>query len=325
MELMSKKINALEVGDRVDCFFMIKRVDLKTTNSNDKKYLDFIFGDKTGEISAKLWDVTAEREDLFSAGDLVKVRGTVTSYMNTPQFKVERIRHIEGSDGVNAEDFVVTAPLESDVMMKELGTFVEKIENRHMKAIVLRILEEKGKALLYYPAAKRNHHAIKGGLLYHVLTMLRLAQGIVAIYPQVEEGLLYAGIILHDLEKIGEMDSNALGIVSEYTVEGTLLGHITMGVRNVERVAHEVGAPREVATLLEHMILAHHSEPEYGSPVRPMFLEAELLHHIDMIDARIYDFTLTARELAPGTFSDPIWSLDRRRIYRPNLESMDEK
>ncbi len=319
MELETKKISHLQVGDRVDCFLIIKRVDLKTTNSKDKKYLDFIFGDKTGEISAKLWEVSLDMEDMFNPGDLVKVRGTVTSYMNNNQFKVDRIRLASGDDDVRAEDFVETAPMDNTVMHQEILNYLNKIEDADFHQVVKAALEEKEEEIMYYPAAKRNHHAVRSGLLYHVLTMLKLGESISKIYPQVNTDLLYSGIILHDLEKINEMDASDLGIVKEYTVEGNLLGHITMGVKNLEKICDKLSIPSEKRMLLQHMILSHHFEPEYGSPVKPLFLEAELLHHIDMIDARIYDFTNVTKDQEKGTFSESIFSLDRRRIYKPNL------
>lgn len=319
MELETKKISHLEVGDRVDCFLIIKRVDLKTTNSKDKKYLDFIFGDKTGEISAKLWEVPLAMEDMFTAGDLIKVRGTVTSYMNNNQFKVDRIRLAGAEDDVMAEDFVETAPLENTEMLSEILGYLHQIKDEDILQVVKTALEEKQVEIMYYPAAKRNHHAVRSGLLYHVMTMLKLGENIAKIYAQVNTDLLYAGIILHDLEKINEMDSSELGIVREYTVEGNLLGHITMGVKNLEKICDKLDTPNEKRMLLQHMILSHHFEPEYGSPVKPLFLEAELLHHIDMIDARIYDFTNVTKDQEKGTFSESIFSLDRRRLYKPNL------
>lgn len=319
MELASKKICDLLVGDRVDCFFIVKRVDLKTTNSKDKKYLDFIFGDKTGEISAKLWEVPLEMEDMFRESDLVKVRGTVTSYMNSNQFKVDRIRLAVDEDGANPEDFVESAPLDHHFMFQEIQKYIASISDVDLRNVVREAVDEKKDKIMYYPAAKRNHHAIRSGLLYHVLTMLKLGEGISKIYGSVNTDLLYAGIILHDLEKMNEMDSSVLGIVSEYTIEGNLLGHISLGVKNVDRICDRLGTPDEKRMLLQHMILSHHYEPEYGSPVKPMFLEAELLHHIDMIDARVYDFNQAVRDVEPGSFSEMIFSLDRRRIYHPKL------
>ncbi|MBP9920473.1 3'-5' exoribonuclease YhaM family protein [Proteiniclasticum ruminis] len=319
MEFSSKKIRDLAVGDRVDCYFIIKRVDLKTTNSNDKKYLDFIFGDKTGEISGKLWEVPQDVETYFTEGDLVKVRGTVTSYMNNNQFKVDRIRKASDEDGVIPEDFVESAPLKNTDMLRDIEGYLQRIEDQDIHQVVRMALEEKKEKLMFYPAAKRNHHAIRSGLLYHVLTMLKLGDQISKVYPAVNTDLLFAGIILHDLEKINEMDSSELGIVKEYTLEGNLLGHISLGVKNVDRICDRLNTPEEKRMLLQHMILSHHYEPEYGSPVKPMFLEAELLHHIDMIDARVFDFTLAVRDLEPGAISESIFSLDRRRIYKPTF------
>ncbi|HSP47964.1 MAG TPA: OB-fold nucleic acid binding domain-containing protein [Clostridiaceae bacterium] len=324
MELQNKKIRDFAAGDRLDGFFILKKADLKTTNSNDKKYLDFIFGDITGEISAKLWDVSEAMEDMFRVGMLVKVRGTVTSYQNTLQFKVDRIRVSEAQDNVEARDFVVSAPLEPEFMFAEIRKYAAAMKNTHIRGITLQIMDENKEKLMYYPAAKRNHHSIRSGLLYHVLTMLRLGERIAATYEAINTDILYAGIILHDMEKLNEMDASELGIVSEYTVEGTLLGHITQGIMNIERVSRELGTPKEIRLILEHMILSHHYEPEYGSPVKPMILEAEILHHIDMIDARVFDITNAVKDLAPGEFSESIFSLERRRMYKPDLDGADK-
>ena len=243
----------------------------------------------------------------------------MTSYMNNNQFKVDRIRLAEEDDDVRAEDFVESAPMENTDMLRQILDYLEQIKDKDIYQVVKVALEEKQDEIMYYPAAKSNHHAIRSGLLFHVLTMLKLGENISKVYPQVNTDLLYAGIILHDLEKINEMDASELGIVKEYTVEGNLLGHITMGIKNLEKICDKLGTPDEKKMLLQHMLLSHHYEAEYGSPKKPLFLEAELLHYIDMIDARVYDFTNVTKDLEKGTFSESIFSLDRRRIYKPNL------
>lgn len=312
-------INTYKTGQRVDDYLIIRKVDLKTTNASGKKYLDFILGDATGDIVAKLWEVPENIENVFSPNMVVKVRGTVTMYQNSPQFKIELIREAQ-DDEVDSESLVVSAPLSSDSMYDEIySNYILTLKNKDIKAIVSQIFNENMEELKYYPAAKRNHHSVRGGLLYHVLTMLRLGEKISEIYKNLNKDLLFAGIILHDMMKIKEMSSSKLGIVDEYTVEGTLLGHITQGVKNISRVAKEVGADPEIEMLLEHMVLSHHYEPEFGSPVRPMFKEAEILHYIDIIDARMYDFTNIENRLDKGTFSDFIMTLDRRRVYKPNF------
>lgn len=321
MELLIRKVNEYTIGDRVDSYLIIKRVDLKTTNQAGRKYLDFILGDATGEIVAKMWEVPQDMEGFFEPNMAVRVRGTVTNFNNQPQFKVDRIRLITEEDQVDPSSLVITAPLDPDFMYGEILTrYIETLENLDMKLIVERLFRENEEKLLYYPAAKRNHHAIRSGLLYHVLTMLRLSDAILTVYPNLNRDLIVSGIILHDMSKLEEMDSTDLGIVREYTVPGSLLGHITLGVQNIGRAGREMGASEEVVMLLQHMVLSHHYEPEYGSPVKPMFPEAEMLHFIDLIDSRMYDMKNIQDKLEPGTLSDFIPVLDRRKVYKPDLD-----
>ncbi|MBG0765172.1 MAG: HD domain-containing protein [Tissierellales bacterium] len=175
----------------------------------------------------------------------------------------------------------------------------------------------------FYPAAKSNHHSIKGGLLYHLVRMLRLGEKISQIYENVNTDLIYAGILLHDICKTEEMDSNEMGIVSDYTRDGKLLGHITMGVIEVEKAADKHNINDEVKVVLQHMILSHHYFPEFGSPKKPMILEAELLHYIDIIDARVYDFQDGLKNVENGEFSDRIWTLDNISIYNREFDKKD--
>jgi len=314
-----KKISELENNERIDGFYLVKSVELKTS-SNNKKYLDFTLGDKTGEINAKLWEVADGDEQNYTNNVLIKVRGTVSSWQNSLQLKLERLREALPSDGVNIEDFVPVAPLDPSFMYAEIFKYVENMHNNDIKNIISIILEEKKEKLMHYPAAKKNHHAIKSGLLYHVLTMIRAGEKLCEIYTFINKDLLFGGIILHDLSKLEEMEASILGIVSEYTIEGQLLGHITQGIKKVELVAESIGADKEITMMLQHMILSHHYEPEYGSPVKPMFPEAELLHHLDIIDARMYDMKRVTSETENGAFSEKIFSLEGRRIYKPSKD-----
>jgi 3'-5' exoribonuclease len=310
-------INQFEIGKKVEGFFLVKSADFKTTNSNNKKYLDFILGDKTGEINAKLWEVTPEDEKKYAANMIVKVRGTALSWQNSLQLKIEKIRPSTSEDNLDINEFVPTAPYEADDMYETILNYVYNMKNEHIKNIVLEILQENEEKIMYYPAAKKNHHAIRSGLLYHVSTMLKAGEKLCEIYTSLNKDLLYSGVILHDMAKLQEMDASELGIVSEYSIEGQLLGHITQGIKNVEIVGQRVGADKEIIMLIQHMILSHHYEPEYGSPVKPMLPEAEILHYLDIIDARMFDMTKASKETKGGEFSDRIWSLENRRIYKP--------
>lgn len=314
-----KKINEFQAGEKIDGFFLVKSVELKTS-SNGKKYMDFTLGDKTGEINSKLWELEEGDEEKYSANMLIKVRGAVSMWMNSLQLKIERLRETVPSDEVKIDDFVPVAPLEPEYMYDEIFKFIDNMKNDDIKNIVSIIIKEKQDKLMHYPAAKKNHHAVKSGLLYHILTMLRAGEKLCEIYTFINKDLLYAGVLLHDMSKLEEMDASELGIVSDYTIEGQLLGHITQGIKKVELVAEKVGANREIVMLLQHMILSHHYEPEFGSPVRPMFPEAELLHHLDIIDARMYDMKRVAGETAKGNFSERVYSLENRKIYKPEID-----
>jgi 3'-5' exoribonuclease len=313
-----KKINEIQTGEKIEGFFLIKSIDLKTS-SNNKKYLDLNLCDKTGEMNAKLWEYEEGDETKFSSSSLVKVRGSVSLWNNTLQLKIEKIRETNNQDNVNVEDFVPVAPLQADFMYDEILKYANNMTNISIKNIVISILQEKESKLMHYPAAKKNHHAIKSGLLFHVLTMLHAGEKLCEIYSFLNRDLLYAGIMLHDIAKLEEMEANELGIVSEYTVEGQLLGHITQGIKKIELVAEAVGADKESTMLLQHMILSHHYEPEYGSPIKPMFPEAELLHHLDIIDARMYDMERVTGGVEAGSFSEKVYSLDNRKIYKPSI------
>ncbi|WP_139902053.1 3'-5' exoribonuclease YhaM family protein [Clostridium thermarum] len=313
-------INEFEAGKRIEGFYLIRSVDCKTTNSNNKKYMDFTLWDKTGEINAKLWEVAEGEESKYSANTVIKVRGTVLAWQGSLQLKIEKIRTTTPEDKLDVSEFVPTAPYPAEEMYAVIKGYVDSIKNSDIRMIVDIILEEYKDKIMYYPAAKKNHHSIRSGLLYHVSTMLRAGEKLCEIYTSLNKDLLYAGVILHDLAKMEEMDSSELGIVSDYTIEGTLLGHIIQGIKNVEVVGQRLGADKEVIMLLQHMILSHHYEPEYGSPVKPMLPEAEILHYLDIIDARMFDMTRVTKEISGGTFSERLWSLENRRIYKPMLE-----
>ena len=160
------------------------------------------------------------------------------------------------------------------------------------------------------------HHAERSGLLHHMTTMLKAAQAIMGVYPQLNPSLLVAGVIIHDLAKIDEMDADVLGLVSDYSLDGKLLGHIVRGVVNIQLAAQKTGANPGKALLLQHMVLSHHGIPDYGSPMAPKFPEAEVLHTLDTLDARLYEMDEAISRAVPGGFSEKVWGLDNRQLYR---------
>jgi 3'-5' exoribonuclease len=312
-----KKISEIKKGDRVESFFVIKSVDIKVTNnSNTNKYLDFNLGDATGDINAKLWESNEELEKILKPNILVKIKGTVNEWRGKLQLKIEAIRLAEEKDEVKISDYVAVAPFSPEKMYDDILNYLSKINNSDIQNIVTNILEDNEEKLMHYPAAKSNHHAIRSGLLYHTTTMLKAGEKLSEIYTFLNTDLLYAGIILHDIGKIYEMDASELGIVSKYTVEGQLIGHIVQGIKMIETASLEVKASKEVSMLLQHMVLSHHYEAEYGSPKKPMIPEAEMLHHLDIMDARMYDMNKALGDTEEGKFSDRIFSLDNISVYK---------
>jgi 3'-5' exoribonuclease len=192
---------------------------------------------------------------------------------------------------------------------------VDEMADAGLQKLVRARLDECGDALKYYPAASKLHHAERSGLLHHTSTMLRMAEHVCQIYPQLDADLLAAGVILHDLCKIDEMASDEIGMVSDYTAQGMLIGHLVQGVAELDRCGRKLKVQPELLMMLEHMILSHHDLPEYGSPKPPMFPEAEVLHVLDLLDARMFEMQRELKNAPPGGFTERIWSLERK-LYR---------
>lgn len=147
-----------------------------------------------------------------------------------------------------------------------------------------------------------------------------MAERACEVYTELDSELVMAGVILHDMEKINEIESDELGISSGYSFEGKLLGHLVQGVKTIDRLARELDIPYEKTVMLEHMLLSHHYEPEFGSPKRPMFPEAEMLHYLDVLDAKMFDMQEALEKTEPGHFSERVWTLDNRTVYKPSGE-----
>lgn len=319
-----KKIAEFNINERIEGYYLIKEVEVRTA-SNGNNFLDIKLSDKTGDINAKLWDCKEDDILRYKKDSIVKIRGDISEWQGKKQLRIALIRLAKDTDNIRLEDYVQTAPYESDYMYKQLITYIDKIENQDISRLVTEIVNMYKDKLLFYPAAKQNHHAIRSGLLFHILRMLMTAERLTEVYTNLNKDILYAGIILHDIAKIEEMDANQLGIVSDYTVEGQLLGHIIQGIKIIDNVATKLGVNREVSVLLQHMILSHHYEPEFGSPKKPMIPEGELLHFIDLIDARMYDMEKALSSIETNEFTDKIWILDNRKLYKSNLYGSSSK
>ncbi len=295
-------------------FCLIKSVEKKLT-AKGVPYLDLILADNSGEISAKLWDYKETPSNQYNKSDFVKVRGTYVPFNDTMQFRVERIRQVLPEDNVLIEDYVPSACLTGDVMLAEVEKIVEAFEDDELKKLVSAVIEEYREKILYWPAAKNLHHAVRSGLLMHTLSILRLAESVCKIYKFVNYDLLCSGAILHDIAKIDEIDVSSTGIASEYTIKGNLLGHLVMGAINIDRIGRGLGISDATLTLVEHMLISHHGTPEFGAAKLPMFIEAELLSELDLMDARLYEMHQAVEAVEEGSFTPRQWALENRNLY----------
>lgn len=308
----------------VEGFCLVKSLEIKKT-AKGVPFLDLVLTDSSGEIGAKLWDYKEDVHGGIKLNSLIKIRGTVSMFNDALQLRIDRVRPALESDGVKMEDFVPSADYSGEAMYDYIISTVNGFENAQLKKLVLTVLESNKQSLLYWPAAFKLHHAIRGGLLYHTLSILKLAKAVCDIYPSLERELLYTGVILHDVAKIQEFDVSETGVVSGYTVEGSLIGHLVRGAMNIEKIGEELGIDRELLMLIEHMILSHHGEPEFGAAVRPMFLEAEILSQLDLLDARIYEISQAVSEVEPGEFTPRQWALENRKLYNHGLKEIKPK
>lgn len=299
---------------QVEGFCLIKNVDKKTSSKGDT-YLDFTLSDSEGEINAKLWNYNENLHGVYESNSLVKVRGTVSVYNGVDQLRIERIRPVNDEDNVKIEDFVKTAGYDSAAMYDALFEIASNFEDKELSLLVTTILSDNRLSLFYWPAAFKLHHAIRGGLLLHTLSIVRLCENICKIYPFVNKELLISGAILHDIAKIGEFTVADSGIATGYSVKGNLIGHLAEGAIIVRQTALKTGVSEETSNLIEHMLLSHHGEPEFGAAVRPMFMEAEILSELDMLDARIYEMKEAVEGINEGEFTGRMWSMDNRKLY----------
>ncbi len=316
-------IKSLVKGQRLEGeVFLIKKFEVKQAK-NGSLFADITFSNNDGEVTAKMWDVSPEFATTYDTGQFARVNATVQSYNESLQLIVNKISPTIPTDE-ELSHLIECAPYPAEKMYDAIVRVISAGKNEDIKKITLHMLQKDKDKLLYYPAAKSFHHAVKGGLLYHTYSMLRSAHALLEIYDFMNEDLVYAGVALHDLCKLRELISDENGIADSYSLEGRLLGHITMMVCDLQTEAEKLNIDPEVTLLLKHMVLSHHFHPEFGSPVMPMFPEAELLHYVDVLDSRMDQFRKTINATPEKEFSEKVWILDKRSVYNHGLQNQKE-
>jgi 3'-5' exoribonuclease len=281
------------------------------------RYFALTLADRTGQIEARMWETDGAGE--FATGDVVKLRGQVCRYQEKLQINVERIRKAETHEFVLG-DYVPQTERNIDELWAELNGYVAGFTDPHLQALLRAFLDdgEIAAAFKQAPAAKSMHHAWIGGLLEHVVSLLGVCAW-AATHYSVNRDLLYTGAILHDIGKLHEL---RWGTSFDYTVEGQLLGHITLGISMIEKkIATIPDFPAPLRLLVEHLVLSHHGKYEFGSPKLPMIPEAVLLHYLDDMDAKMQTmYNEFARNVAAGRAAGDVteWV---RSLERPLLNT----
>ena len=304
-------VGGLTPNDVVTAEFLVIAKDIRHKKTGEP-YLSLHLADRTGEIEAKMWDNVAEVMDTFGPDDFVRVKGFMQIYQKRSQFTIHRLRRMEEHE-VDLTDYFPCAERDIEEMFSELQGTIANLHQPHLRALLQAFFRDPKIAGLYKlaPAAKSIHHACRGGLLEHVLSLCSLCKLTASHYKDVDLDLMLAGAILHDIGKIEELTYTRS---FNYSSEGQLLGHIVIGLRILGDKVREVPEfPPKLRTLLEHMIVSHHGELQFGSPKVPVFLEALLLHHLDNLDSKMEAMRNALRRdsLTHGEFTGWIPSLER--------------
>ncbi|HMC64004.1 MAG TPA: HD domain-containing protein, partial [Gemmataceae bacterium] len=308
-------------------------------NRNGNLYLQLELRDRTGSISARLWNAGEHLFRSFDVGDFLHVRGKVQLFQGALQMILSQLDRIE-AEKIDLADFLPHTEQDVSKLLDRLRSVLLRLGNPHLRALAECFLMDETfvRAFCRAPAGVRDHHAYLGGLLEHVVTLLDAAERLLPLYPELDGDLLLAGVFLHDIGKVRELSYNR---AFAYTDQGQLVGHLVIGVEmlneKVARVPDLTGEPfpPELLLRLKHMILSHHGTYEFGSPKLPMTPEAIALHHLDNFDAKVHSF---ARDIREDRNQISAWtpfnqSLQRRLfkgasdgtepMYSPTLESID--
>jgi len=309
-------INDLKDGDVMNGFYLVKSVS-KSLSNTGISYLNIVLQDKTGTIDSKKWD--SDEEDLvtFTAGNIVKIEGSVLDYKGHLQGKIFSAVRVDQSKA-NLESLLIESPIPVADLIKEYKFYLDSVGNADCKKILNAVFAKYYQKFIDYPAAVSNHHDFYHGLLFHTVSMCALAAQISKLYLDIDYDILITGCLLHDIGKVVEFNGP---VATRYTDEGNLLGHISIGMSIVKEICSEQNITGEVPLLIEHMILSHHGKQEFGSPVLPETREALLLSMIDEMDSKMATLDKAYKNVGEGEYTDRIFAFDNRAFFKPHKHS----
>jgi len=313
----------IKAGDKVNDFFLVVEKN-SAFSQKGTPYLNLRLKDRSGEMEAKVWDNVDKLEGVCKKGDYIFVRSRAVSYRNTIQLSLLDIRPALPEE-IDPLDYFPTIEGDVETLYGELMDYLDGVGDPYLNKLLHSFFDDENFSTLFKraPAAKGFHHNCLGGLLEHTLTVTRILDSLLKLYPEVKRDLTMTGGILHDIGKVYEFSYTGL---IDYTDEGRLIGHIVMGVEMVdEKTTLIEGFPRQLALELRHIILSHHGNLEFGSPKRPKTMEAMLVHQVDDLDAKLNAFREFIKE-SPDNSSrwTPYHRLLDRFIYRGSSEPEEE-
>lgn len=280
------------------------------TNAGDA-YMNVTLQDNSGSIEGKKWKINDEDIKIFEVGKVVMVEGEVYTYKTDLQMKILSASNVPLEVG-DLNNFLESAPEERNKLLEEFASYLNEIDSKSIKAVLNEVFKDCLTSFSIYPAASRNHHEYVSGLIYHTVSMLRIAKALVLIYPNLDKNYLYAGIMLHDVGKIEELSGPS---IPKYTIKGKLIGHISIASNWVSEACEKLNIDEEISTILNHIILSHHGQKEFGSPIEPLTREAQLITLIDNIDSKMNMIDKALKEVPEGEFTSRIMALDGRTFY----------
>ncbi len=290
---------------------LVKSCDRCVSNAG-KPYLNITLQDVTASVNGKKWTVEEGDETVFAPGNVVRVEGSMLKYKGAPQLKVEKAIRLE-KGSYDSADFYLSCPINDEELFKEVGEIIDKIQDADLKKLTASLIQKNEDRYFTYPAAVTVHHAYRAGIVYHSLSIAKMALAVQEHYPQLNLDYLLSGALLHDIGKTKEMNGI---LATSYTLEGNLIGHISLGAEMVMEEGEKLGTDPAKLTVLVHMILAHHGEPDFGSPVLPQTPEAFVLHVLDDLDAKLNILQSALANVSVGEFSQRLPFLNGKAFMR---------
>lgn len=311
------KIKNYTFGDRATMILKFSNIQIKKTASG-AEYASLLGYDGEDNIEVKIWSLNDERKAILKNGEIYEASGNIKDYQGKMQLNISEFRHIEDDEDIDREAFYEFASIDIEELQNQISSYIEKIDNEVIKNIVVRLIKQNYKDYFMHPAAMSMHHNYYYGLAYHVYSMLKLSDACLRLYSYLNRDLVYAGIIIHDIGKLIEL-TGPKGI--EYTKQGNLLGHISIGSNMLFKAALELGyEDTEEYLALNHIVLAHHGQNDYGSPKEPLIAEAALIYLLDFTDSRLASLEKEILSTEEGNYTNPIATFDRKAFYVPKIK-----